>query len=165
MNSFTAPTTAPTAIILVNRTCNAITLKWGAPPSTGGLPVLKYTLKISNNLQHRYFNVTSPSATLHQMEPNTKYALAVRAVNFIGHSEWTESVMVTTLKRGTHICTVHIQNHRQTQRALIIGFTIDLRIRFIHVQQTYRVHRNSCSHTVCMHTVHCIKEILTVPTL
>ena len=100
---FKAPTTAPTPIILVNRTCNAITLKWGAPPSTGGLPVLKYTLEISKNLQHSYTNLTSPSATLRQMEPNTKYTLAVRAVNFIGHSEWTESVMVTTLKRGTYV--------------------------------------------------------------
>ena len=95
--------TAPTPIILVNRTCNAITLKWGAPPSTGGLPVLIYTLKISDNLQHSYTNVTSPSVTLRQMEPNTNYTIVVRAVNFIGNSEWTESEMVTTLKRGTYV--------------------------------------------------------------
>ena len=103
-------------IILVKRTCNVITLKWGAPPSTGGLPVLKYTLEISNNLQHSYINVTSPSATLGQMEPNTKYALAVRAVNFIGHSEWTESVMVTTLKRRyPHMHCTYTKSQTNTQ--------------------------------------------------
>jgi hypothetical protein len=70
------------------------TIRWSAPTSTGGTPVIAYRVARGGDANGGgawagYIPASARSFTFTNLTPNTRYYIQVQAVNALGIGSWT----------------------------------------------------------------------------
>jgi len=86
------------AMVLSART---VLLSWSAR-ATGSESVytLRYRARTLRHSRYRYVNVTTTTAKIDQLRPNTQYEISVKVSHGSRHSTWSMSVLVSTTEAG-----------------------------------------------------------------
>ncbi len=94
------PPTAPSNLLVSNRTRSSLTLTWvdNSNNETGFTVQLATDKNFSQSLQTITVGTNVTTAMFYPLAPNTKYYLRVAAVNGAGSSAWTPTVSDKTLR-------------------------------------------------------------------
>ena len=75
-----------------------VLLSWSGRP--GSVYTLRYRARTLRHSRYRYVNVTTTTAKIDQLRPNTEYEISVKVSRGSRHSTWSMSVHVRTSEAG-----------------------------------------------------------------